>query len=95
MVELILPRHYIRDGGETIQRTQEITDEFLQECKDNRYASNHVPMGDFHQVAAIPTAVVDKWAKEGFDIFTASIKEIVGKLQKEDLTAFLTTDKKV
>ena len=83
------------DEVEAIQRTQEITPEFLQECHDNRVASNHVPMGEFHQFASIPCALVEHWMRQGFDIYKESAKSIVARLKSEDLTAFLTSDKRI
>ena len=49
------------------------------------------------RVASIPTIVVEKWMREGFDIMTGehSAAEIVKKLKQENLHAFLTTEKSV
>ena len=48
-------------------------------------------------VAQIPTIVVEKWMREGFDIFSGehTAAEIVARLKKENLHAFLTTEKNV
>ena len=48
------------------------------------------------KVASIPTAVVEKWMREGFNIMTdknITAKQIVNKLKSENLDAFLTTEK--
>ena len=95
MTDLILPKHKFSEDFERFERTQEITDEFLKECSDNRFASKQVPMGEFHQFASIPTAVVDKWMREGFDIYQESAKAIVARLRKEDLGAFITTERQI
>ncbi len=83
--------------GLFIRKDQEITDEFLDDLKDRRFASSSVREKDYMHVASIPTAVVEKWAREGFDIlkgkFTA--REIVDRLRKENLEAFLATNKRV
>lgn len=49
-------------------------------------------------LARIPVAVVNKWRREGFDIFQAihdpsGAAIILAKLRAEDLTAFQTTTK--
>ena len=77
----------------TIQRTQEITPEFLDECSENRLRSVGKPMGEFHQFASIPTAVVEQWLREGFDVYKESAKAIVARLRKNDLGAFITTQR--
>jgi hypothetical protein len=93
--QLINPKYNILDvdGGPVIKRTQEITAEFLDECAENRLASVGRPMGEFHQFASIPTAVVEKWLREGFDIYNEPAKAIVARLRKEDLGAFITTQR--
>jgi hypothetical protein len=81
------------DGKWAIKNTQYISDEFL----DNNKRMRDVSSGDYHQVANIPCAIVDKWMREGFDIFNPSVKvqEIVSRLKKENLEAFITTNKRV
>jgi len=91
--ELILPKHTFSDDFERFARTQEITTDFLDHNAELRHQSTMGPSGEMHHVAKIPTAVVDKWMREGFDLFQASAKEIVAKLKHEDLGAFLTTRK--
>jgi hypothetical protein len=49
-------------------------------------------------LARIPVAVVNKWSREGFDLFQAihdpnGAAIILAKLRAEDLTAFQTTSK--
>lgn len=79
-----------------IKHTQEITPEFLDKAKEDRVVSSK-PSGDFHKFASIPTSVVEKWQREGFDIlkYNYSAKEIMAKLSKEDLGAFITTTKRL
>ena len=54
-------------------------------------------MGDFERIASIPTVVVEKWMREGFNIWDKNVKasEIVARLNKENLQAFLTTTKRI
>lgn len=80
--------------GLTIRKDQHITSEFLDGLKEDRLASKD-RSSEFHKVASIPVVVVEKWMREGFDIYREDIKAIMKKLRDEDLTAFIATDKKV
>ena len=78
-----------------IRKTQHITDEFLQGTAQSRFDSTNRPTGDWHKFASIPTCVVEKWRREGFDIMKHkySAREIMRRLSAEDLGAFITTSK--
>lgn len=80
--------------GLLVRKDQEITSDFLDELSDQRLASN-APSGDFHKLASIPVVVVEKWLREGFDIYQESAQAILKKLRDEDLTAFIATTKRV
>ena len=49
------------------------------------------------RVASIPTVIVEKWMKEGFNIFDQNVdgKDIIKRLKAEGLEAFLTTEKSI
>lgn len=85
------------DGSRAIKRTQEITTQFLDNLAQERIASKTAKAGEFHKVASIPTAVVEKWMKEGFNIFdkNVNLKEILRRLNSEDMQKFLATEKRV
>jgi len=82
-------------GDITRKHTQNISQTFLDDLKDARNESSSKPMGDFHRVASIPTVVVEKWMREGFDLWQATGKDIVARLKRENLDAFMATDRKV
>jgi hypothetical protein len=99
MTNLILPKHTFKDTPDediVVEHSQVITDEFLDQTKALRDASS-APAGDYHKLASIPTSVVEKWMREGFNIFDENITaaEIVKRLSAEDLGAFITTTKRV
>ena len=77
-----------------IKKTQEITPEFLDNCRQARFESTDQKMGDFHRFASIPVSVHEKWLREGFDLTKENARSIIKKLQSEDLGAFITTTKK-
>lgn len=80
--------------GLLVRKDQEITSDFLDQLADDRLASK-APSGDFHKLASIPVVVVEKWLREGFDIYQESAQAILKKLRDEDLTAFIATTKRV
>lgn len=77
---------------------QHIPDSFLSNLADMRHTSTQTREGEFMKVASIPTVVVEKWMREGFDILgDRNIKpaDIVKKLKAEGLEDFLATSKRV
>lgn len=80
--------------GLVIQTFQQIPKEFTDALKQERFDNSQTRVkGEYHRVASIPTVVIDKWMREGFDFWKASAKEIVAKLKNEHLDDFLTSDK--
>ena len=91
--------HFVAEDNDTITRkhTQDIPQWHLDKLKEQRNASTKQREGEFMPVASIPTVVVEKWMREGFDIMSGkhSAAEIVKRLKAENLEAFLTTEKSV
>lgn len=81
--------------GVVRKHTQNITQNFLDDLKDARTASKNQKEGEYMRVASIPTAVVEQWMREGFNIYEASGKEIVKRLREQHLDYFLTTEKRI
>lgn len=80
--------------GLLIRKDQEITPDFLDGLKEDRLHSKN-RANEFHKVASIPVVVVEKWLREGFDVYREDLKAILKKLRDEDLTAFIATDKRI
>lgn len=80
--------------GLFVKKGQHISDDFLTRNRDLRFDSKK-RAGDFHHLASIPVVVVEKWLKEGFDIYREPAKAIVKRLKQENLEAFLTSNKSV
>lgn len=78
-----------------VKSTQEIDDYVLDDLSDLKVRSANRREGEMMKVASIPVVVVDKWMREGFDVFKASAKEIVAKLSSEDMGHFMATSKKI
>lgn len=80
--------------GLVIQRYQEIPHSFIDKLKEERFQNTQGRVkGEMHRAASIPTAVVDKWMREGYDVFKEPIKKTLAKLHAEHLDAFITSDK--
>ena len=77
-----------------VEYSQEIPDEFLQELQD-RFVGTSDPSGEFLCAAVIPTAVVDRWLREGFNVYEEPIAKSVARLRAENLTKFITTSKRL
>lgn len=80
--------------GLFVKKNQIISDDFLTMTKDDRFDSKERAK-EYHRVASIPVVVVEKWLKEGFDIYREPLKAIIKKLKQENLDAFLTSNKSV
>lgn len=98
--ELINPNitfHDDTDAAFVVKKEQSIPQSFLDRLKVERDESSNNRMGDYHRLASIPTVVVEKWLREGFDIYdkNTTAKEIVARLKNENLEAFLTTTKRI
>lgn len=83
-------------GGLLIRKDQVITPEFLAECAEKRNSTEQT--GWLHEVAEVPTMLVEVWARQGFDIVNdrnIKARDIVKRLKAEGLDDFLTTNKRV
>jgi len=81
--------------GLLVRKEQEITPEFLKALEEDRQYSSSNRAGEYHKLASIPVVVVEKWLREGFDIYREDAKSILKKLRDEDLTAFIATTKRI
>lgn len=83
------------ERGVLIEQT--LPDSFFTNLAERRAESDSAPSGDLLHFASIPAAVVEKWRREGFDVFSkaATVQEISKRLRAEDLTKFLATNKRV
>lgn len=81
-------------GERAIVTVQDIPQSFLDTLKDCRSASA-AAAGEAHRVASIPNALVEKWLREGFDVFREEARAIVARLKAQGYDQFLATDKAV
>lgn len=82
--------------GLFIHHKQELTADFLDSLDSERFAKAHLRSQELDRVASIPTFVVELWMRrDGFSVYDAPARDIVKKLQRENLDAFITTPKAV
>lgn len=81
-------------GDLFITNSQDITDDYMDGLKDERLNSAN-PAKDLHKVASVPVVVVEKWLREGFDIYRESARAILKRLRQENLGAFITSNKRI
>lgn len=79
-------------GELAVVREQDVPDWFLESLKDSRIASAQ-RAGDTHRVCSIPTALVEQWQREGFDVMKETARAIVARLKARGYEHFLATDK--
>lgn len=79
----------------TIESHQHIPDDFLQSLREQRDHQDRKFAADDVKIASLPAALVDHWYRQGFSIWDSNVtpKDIINRLIREDLTAFLTTSK--
>ena len=87
---------FLQEGTDLVRKhTQNISQAFLDDLKDSRNASKEHLEGEFMRVASIPTAVIEQWMREGFNIYEVTGAEIVKRLKEQNLDAFLATNKRI
>lgn len=96
-VELVDPSWTLKGNPDEMffQYDQDISSDFTSRISDLRTSTSRAHSGNLMEVAEVPVAVVEKWKREGFDIFRESAKNIVKRLQAENLGAFISTSKRI
>ena len=84
------------DDQLVLQHAQEIPEDWRtmlarmkREAWENRRNSEHI------RVASVPVIFIHKWLQEGFNAYQEPVQEVVKRLQRDDLTEFLATEKRV
>lgn len=81
-------------SGLAYKSEQDLT-ELLRECREER-AINDIQRGrmgrDHVRIARVPEAVVNKWMREGFNIYDPNVKpkDILKRLHDEGMDGFIT-----
>lgn len=81
--------------GVFFKKTQDIPDWHMNNLKEQRNESTKRREGEFMKVASIPTIVAEQWLSQGYDIYNMTGKEIIKKLNEDNLQDFFTTEKTI
>jgi hypothetical protein len=84
----------LRDTSEglLLHREQTIHSDYLDDLRKVKDASlEHMGNREMHRVASVPVELVERWMSQGFNIYEAPAKDIVKRLQAEQMDAFITT----
>ena len=80
--------------GFIAQTMQIIPQEFIDECKAERFHNSQTRVNtEMHRAGRVPQVIVDKWMREGYNIFQEPVKKTLAKLKAEGLDYFITSDK--
>jgi hypothetical protein len=77
-----------------VKFTQEIPDHFIQDIQD-RFTGKNDATGDFLFVGSVPSAVADRWMREGYNVFEEPIAKTLAKLRAENMAKFIGTSKNI
>lgn len=82
-------------GELAVKRSQYIPQWFLDELRHERDASS-APAGEFHHAASVPVGLYEHWLRvDGFDAMKAPAREVLARLKRDGLDAFVATNKKI
>lgn len=93
-LHLEVDRH-LRVKEAHVEAIQHVPDEFLTSLREERTFQDQKFAADDVKIASLPGALVDHWFRQGFSIWDRNVtpQDIINRLIREDLTAFLTTSK--
>lgn len=83
----------IQDGQYVIITEQTIGIDFWEEVKRAKEEFD-LKKNDYIKVASIPTAVINKWMREGFDFNNATAQEALDKLRKDEFDKMIISGDK-
>lgn len=86
----------VKSAGDIAHKdVQHIPDQFFDDLKEQRDFGTKTEKDGYMKVASIPAIIVNKWFREGFDIYNAPAHEIEAKLRTEGYEKLFATSKRV
>lgn len=87
------------DGGHAegvvIEHAQEIPDSFVSMLRQMKADSGSVREKEFMLVGCIPTVFVERYLRQGFNVFQEPVRETVKRLIRDGLDSFVVTNKRI
>lgn len=85
----------LESAGELgVHYTQDIPDHFVQDIQD-RFTGANDATGNFLFVGSVPSALADRWMREGYNVFEEPIRKTLAKLKAENYGKFVGTSKSI
>jgi hypothetical protein len=81
------------DGSLVIKHEQYIPDDYISQLMRDKIDADHAPMGDMVKACSVPVVLVEQWKREGFDIMVEPIRDVIARLKKAQLDAFIASNK--
>ncbi len=87
---------YDEDKGVGFVAQQDITDEYKDGLREEKSQSANRRERNFMKIGSIPVIFVNKWKREGFDIFDKNVKfaDIAKRCREEGCDDFISTTKR-
>lgn len=85
----------MHNEGVVIEHAQEIPDTFVSMLRQMKADSAAQREKEFMHVGSIPVIFVEKYLREGFNIFQEPVRETCKRLLRDGLDAFVVTNKKI
>lgn len=77
-----------------VKYTQDIPDHFIQDIQD-RFTGANDATGNFLFVGSVPSAIADRWMREGYNVFEEPVRKTLAKLKAENFGKFVGTSKSI
>jgi hypothetical protein len=89
-MKLISPveTYHDTENGLVIANSQELTDGFWADVEAAK-ADFRIRLDGYTPVAQVPTAIWDKWIRQGIDVNHMTAKEIIARLKFEEMSKFV------
>ena len=81
--------------GLILSSSQQIAGEHMDRLRAAKDASLDPLKSELNRVASVPTIVVERWMREGFNIYKEPARAILARLRNEGLDGFITTKRRI
>ena len=94
-VEDVGSKFHDKPDGLVIEHAQEIPESFVSMLRQMKADSGSVREKEFMHVGCLPVVFVEKYLREGFNVFHEPVRETCKRLIRDGLDAFVVTNKRI
>src|SRR5215475_8445640 len=87
--------HHGKQDTLVMKHEQIIPAQFLDDCIEKRNESGKHRERELMLAAEIPVVIVEKWLREGYDVFKEPVRKSLQRLRDQGLDYCITTNKRV